>query len=160
MFCNGMVPLPDGRIFINGGVQPPGYDPFHGTTRSSIFDPSTNTFTDAQNMAHGRWYPTVTVLGDGRIMTFSGTDENGETNTTVELYTVGSGWSQPTLIYPAAVSAHARSALTGRFSIRDRVLTPPCSIRRAPPGVNVAGEIFGNRTYGTSVLLHDAGEWL
>ena len=94
MFCNGMVALPDGRIFINGGVQPPSYDPFNGTTQSAIFDPATNTFTNIQNMAHGRWYPTVTTLGDGRVMTFSGTDENNETNSTVEIYTVGSGWSQ------------------------------------------------------------------
>ena len=45
-------------------------------------------------MAHGRWYPTVTTLGDGRVMTFSGLLEVGGTNTSVERYTVGSGWSQ------------------------------------------------------------------
>lgn len=45
-------------------------------------------------MANGRWYPTVTTLGDGRVMAFSGLDENGNTNTSVEFYTVGSGWSQ------------------------------------------------------------------
>ena len=47
-----------------------------------------------QNMAHGRWYPTVTTLGDGRVMTFSGLHENGATNTTVEIYNPSSGWSQ------------------------------------------------------------------
>jgi len=45
-------------------------------------------------MAHGRWYPTVTVLGDGTVMTFSGLTETTGTNTTVEIYTVGMGWSQ------------------------------------------------------------------
>jgi hypothetical protein len=44
-------------------------------------------------MAHGRWYPTVTTLGDGRVMTFSGLDENGSTNATVEIYKPGTGWS-------------------------------------------------------------------
>ena len=80
MFCNGMVVLSDGRAFINGGsIQ---YDPFLGQTKSSVFDPSNNTFTDVQNMAHGRWYPTVTNLGDGRVMTFSGQDNiDGGTNT-------------------------------------------------------------------------------
>ena len=95
MFCNGMLVLPDGRVFINGGTvqQIPA---FTGTTQSAFFDPSTNLFTDVpQSMAHGRWYPTVTLLGDGRVMAFSGTDENDHTNTTVELYTVGSGWSVP-----------------------------------------------------------------
>ena len=37
-------------------------------------------------MAHGRWYPTVIMLGDGRIMAFSGTDENANTNHAVDLY--------------------------------------------------------------------------
>ncbi len=45
-------------------------------------------------MAHGRWYPTVTVLADGRVLTMGGRDENGmvvkipeiwENNTWVEL---------------------------------------------------------------------------
>src|SRR5881296_389806 len=96
MFCNGMVVLPDGRLFINGGNLQ--YDPFHGELRSSAFDPVLGVFTDLENMAHGRWYPTVTTLGDGRVMTFSGLTETGGTNTAVEVYTVGSGWSAE---YPA-----------------------------------------------------------
>ena len=91
MFCNSMTALADGRIMINGGTV--SYDPFHGIQKSSLFDPATNSFTAIQNMAHGRWYPTVTLLSDGRVMTFSGQDENAGTNSTVEIYTVGSGWS-------------------------------------------------------------------
>ena len=92
MFCNGMVLLQDGRVLIDGGTIQ--YDPFHGEPQVAIFDPATNTFTNIQNMAHGRWYPTVLTLGDGRVMTFSGLNETGGTNTAVEFYTVGSGWSQ------------------------------------------------------------------
>ena len=58
MFCNGMVVLPDGRVFVNSGTLQ--YDPFHGHLKSAIYDPVTGQFTDVQNMAHGRWYPTVT----------------------------------------------------------------------------------------------------
>ena len=96
MFCNGMSVLPDGRVFINGGNLQ--YDPFYGEPRSAVFDPVTSTFTDIENMAHGRWYPTVTTLGDGRVMTFSGQKETGGTNATVEIYTMGAGWSPE---YPA-----------------------------------------------------------
>src|SRR6202022_1142715 len=93
MFCNGMTVLPDGRVFINGGTV--AYDPFKGSQKSSVFDPATNSFTDLQNMAHGRWYPTVITLGDGRVITFSGFNEtSGATNNAVEFYTVGGGWSQ------------------------------------------------------------------
>src|SRR5262245_63928709 len=91
MFCNAMVTLPDGRVFINGGNLQ--YDPFHGQPRNAVYDPSTDLFADVQTMAHGRWYPTATVLGDGRVMTFSGLTETGSTNTAVEFYTAGSGWS-------------------------------------------------------------------
>jgi hypothetical protein len=93
MFCNSMTALPDGRVMVNGGTL--FYDPFRGIQKSSLFDPSTNTFTDIQNMAHGRWYPTVTLLSDGSVMVFSGSDENGNTNQAVEIYTLGSGWSSP-----------------------------------------------------------------
>src|SRR6267142_3953646 len=96
MFCNGMVVLPDGRPLIVGGTLQ--YDPFHGETRVAVYDPATNSFTNVQSMAVGRWYPTTTVLGDGRVMAFSGLTETGGTNTAVEIYTVGSGWSPE---YPA-----------------------------------------------------------
>src|SRR5207237_5426905 len=86
-----MVVLPDGRVLINCvNVQ---YDPFYGAKTNTLFDPSTNAFTNVQSMAHGRWYPTATVLGDGRVMSFSGLNETGGTNTAVEIYTAGTGWS-------------------------------------------------------------------
>jgi hypothetical protein len=89
LFCNGMTVLPDGQVFVNGGTVV--YDPFHGEKRSSIFNPTANTFTTVStDMAHGRWYPTTTLLSDGRVMTFSGQDENAATNKTVEFFTPGS----------------------------------------------------------------------
>src|SRR4030088_809539 len=96
MFCNGMVILADGRVFINSGNLQ--YDPFHGELRNAAYDPAIDVFTDLENMAQGRWYPTVTTLGDGRVMTFSGLTETGDTNSTVEIYTPGVGWSPE---YPA-----------------------------------------------------------
>src|SRR6266849_9706179 len=91
MFCNNMTVLADGRVIVAGGTI--SYDPFFGIQKTSLFDPATNTFTDVQSMAHGRWYPAVTLLSDGRVMTFSGDSDTGSTNQTVEIYTVGSGWS-------------------------------------------------------------------
>ena len=134
MFCNGMVNLPDGRMFINGGNLK--YDPFWGEKRSAVFDPTTGVFTDIENMAHGRWYPTPTVLGDGRIMTFSGLEKTGATNTTVEIYTPGSGWSPE---YPASVdatplSAHALAAQRQRLLRRARVGARGSSTPRPTPG--------------------------
>lgn len=89
MFCNGMVGLPDGREFVFGGTLQ--YDPFHGLATTATFDPSTSNFINQQSMAHGRWYPTGLVLGNGSVMVFSGSDENGNTNKAVELYTPNTG---------------------------------------------------------------------
>src|SRR5215471_16269020 len=70
LFCNGMLDLGDGRPIIVGGsedVAPP-----YGDYRASIFDPATQKFNEVESMADGRWYATVTNLGDGTFMAFSG----------------------------------------------------------------------------------------
>ena len=152
MFCNGMVVLPDGRAFIDGGTLQ--YDPFKGVANSSIFDPSSNVFTDLQNMAHGRWYPTVLTLGDGRIMAFSGVDETGVTNSSVEIYTVGLGWGQehqagftpPT--YPRLhLLPNGNVFYTGGMS---SALFNPSTTSWT---LNVAQMNDDRRTYGSAVLL-------
>ena len=154
MFCNGMVVLPDGRPFVMGGTLQ--YDPFHGELRTSTYDPASNAFTDQQSMAHGRWYPTGTVLGDGRVMIFSGLNETGGTNTSVEFYSASTGWS-------AAFSAPWTPPLYPRMhqlpngNVFYSGSTTGSSLFN--PGThtwttNVAFTNYsGTRTYGTSVLL-------
>ena len=154
MFCNGMVVLHDGRVLVNGGNLQ--YDPFYGEPRNAVFDPLTGLFTDIQNMAHGRWYPTVTTLGDGRVMTFSGLKETGGTNTAVEIYTVGAGWSQE---YPAGwtpplyprlhLNTDGRVFYAGS-SRSSRFFNPATG---AWTTVVATTNYSGTRTYGTSVML-------
>src|SRR5882672_10802883 len=154
MFCNGMVALPDGRLLINGGNLQ--YDPFHGQLRNSVFDPLLGAFTDVENMAHGRWYPTVTTLGDGRIMTFSGLNETGGTNSALEIYTNGSGWSSE---YPAgwtpALYPRMHLMPDGRIfysgsGTGSRMFNPSTHTWSA---VVANTNYSGTRTYGSSVLL-------
>jgi len=153
MFCNAMVLLPDGRAFVNGGTIQ--YDPFQGQPKSSIFDPATNTFSNAANMAHGRWYPTLTTLGDGRVMTFSGYDTSG-TNTAVEIYTVGSGWSQQ-IIAPFTPDLYPRMHLLPNGKVFASGAPPTAYIFNPANSSftqNVATTTYGlTRTYGSSVLL-------
>ena len=154
MFCNGMVTLHDGRVLINGGNLQ--YDPFFGEPRNAVFDPTTGLFTDIENMAHGRWYPTVTTLGDGRVMTFSGLLETGGTNTSVEMYTVGSGWSQefpagwtPPLYPRMHLSTDGRVFYAG--STRSSRFFNPSNGTWTP--IVATTNHSASRTYGTSVLL-------
>jgi hypothetical protein len=154
MFCNGMVVLHDGRVLVNGGNLQ--YDPFWGERRNAVFDPLTGLFTDIQNMAHGRWYPTVTTLGDGRVMTFSGLLETGGTNTSVEIYTVGSGWSQE---YPAGWTPPLYPRMHLNTDGRVFYSGSTRSSRFFNPATNAWSSIVattnysGSRTYGTSVML-------
>jgi hypothetical protein len=154
MFCDGMVVLPDGRPFILGGTLQ--YDPFFGEQRTAIYNAATGAFTDAQSMAHGRWYPTGTVLGDGRVMVFSGLSETGGTNTTVEIYTVGSGWSAETAapwtppLYPRLhVLPNGTVFYSG--SGTDSALFTPSTNSWVHPIANT--NFSTHRTYGSSVLL-------
>jgi hypothetical protein len=154
MFCNGMVILPDGRPLINGGTLQ--YDPFHGERRNAVFDPTTSTFTDVQSMAHGRWYPTVTTLGDGRVMTFSGLLDTGGTNSTVEIYTPGVGWSPeypagwtPPL-YPRLHLLPDGRVLYSGSGTGSRFFNPST---HAWTAVVASTNRTATRTYGTSVLL-------
>ncbi len=153
MFCNGMVELPDGRPFILGGTLQ--YDPFEGLPNASYYDPKTGNFVGLQSMAHGRWYPTGTTLGDGRIMVFSGLDENGNTNTAVEFYTVGAGWSQQ---YPAGwtPSLYPRMHLLPNGTLFNSGYQPNSYIfdPSTQTWTNSATTNYGSiRTYGSSVLL-------
>ena len=133
MFCNGMAVLPDGRVLVNGGNLQ--YDPFRGEPRNAAFDPVTETFTDLENMAHGRWYPTVTVLGDGRVMTFSGLSETGSTNTAVEIYTSAQDGARNTR--PDGHRRCIRACIccrTAMCSIRVQAEARGSSTRRRGPG--------------------------
>jgi len=49
------------RVVRHVGGGNPQYDPFHSHRKTSAFDPAAETFTDMQNMAHGRCYPTLTA---------------------------------------------------------------------------------------------------
>src|SRR3984893_16729171 len=154
MFCNGMVALSDGRVFVAGGTIK--NNPFLGSKQSAIYDPATNTFTNAQNMAHGRWYPTVTMLSDGGIMTFSGLNETtGATNNAVEFYTVGSGWSTQ---YPASWTPplYPRMHLlpSGNIFYSGSTATSRLFNPSTKTWTTVANTNLGStRTYGSSVLL-------
>ena len=154
-FCNGMSFLPDGRLLVTGGTLT--YDPFYGLRTTTIFDPATEKFIQAQDMAHGRWYPTNTALGDGRTTTFSGLSETyGSINNTVEIYTVPWGWS-PEFVAPWTPPLYPRLHLVpdGRLffsgSAPDSRFFDPVTGTWTPP---VASTNYGQeRQFGSSILL-------
>ena len=64
----GQIVLADGRTLILGGH----IDADLGLADTTIFDSRTNTYFRGPDMSVGRWYPTATLLPDGRTLVFAG----------------------------------------------------------------------------------------
>ncbi|HEY6205523.1 MAG TPA: galactose oxidase-like domain-containing protein [Chthoniobacterales bacterium] len=154
LFCNGMAFLPDGRALIIGGTDQ--YDPFHGSPRAAVFDPLKQQFIQVQSMAHGRWYGTVTALGNGQLMTFSGfTQNDSEINKNVEKYEVAFGW-HPEVQAPWTPRLYPWLHLLPSGLIFYSGYTPVSWIFDPVAQTWALGPTTiynGMRTYGSSVLL-------
>jgi hypothetical protein len=84
--------MADGRLLVSGGHK----DDDTGIDVTNIFDPVSETWTPGlPKMAFGRWYPTVTSLPDGRLLTMAGRDSAAHVVFTPELWD-GSKWIQLT----------------------------------------------------------------
>jgi len=154
LFCNAMSFLPDGRVLTTGGNLQ--YNPFRGIRTTTIFDPATQQFTQVQDMAHGRWYPSNLALPDGRTMTFSGWLETGGTNQAVELYTIPNGWGPehqapftPSL-YPWLHLLPGGGVFDAGAQTTSHVFDP--STQSWSDAIATTG-YPNERTYGSSVLL-------
>jgi hypothetical protein len=82
LFCGGHAFMHDGKLFVAGGNLGPVHEPFTGLRWAYTFD---STVVDEnqkwnylqsqgqpQPMQNGRWYPTVTLLPDRRLLVMSG----------------------------------------------------------------------------------------
>ncbi len=89
MFCSDMANMADGRIMSTGGTDwynEPGdgidrdhgypYDfgavELEGLRNSRAFDPVKNDWVQFAPMKYGRWYPSLIVMGDGKIIVSGG----------------------------------------------------------------------------------------
>ncbi|MBB2913611.1 hypothetical protein FHS43_004920 [Streptosporangium becharense] len=70
---------------IGGGMTMEKQD-FQGIKDAYEFDPVAERYIKVQDMAEGRWYPTLTALPDGRVMTVSGLDTVGQVTRDNEIY--------------------------------------------------------------------------
>ena len=84
LWCAGQALLADGRVlFVGGNLEYPenggngAGNGFKGAKWVMTFDPWTETWTRYADMPHGRWYPTLTELPDGRVLIVGGWDETG-----------------------------------------------------------------------------------
>jgi hypothetical protein len=94
LFCSGHSFMADGRLIVSGGHK----SDDHGLDVTNIFDPQTETWVPGlPKMAKGRWYPTVTELPNGNLVTVAGRDTtgSGQVVTIPEVWN-GTSWTQLT----------------------------------------------------------------
>jgi hypothetical protein len=81
LFCAGHNLMPDGRLMVSGGHLMDD----RGTATTTFFSPD-GAVQKGPNMAHARWYPTVTILENGRALTMGGRDQGNQVVTTPEIW--------------------------------------------------------------------------
>ena len=86
LFCAGHTLMPDGRLMVSGG-----HHQDDAGIKTTYFFSSSGVPQRGPDMTHGRWYPTVTVLDDGRVLIMAGRNEAGTVVTTPEIWE-GGGW--------------------------------------------------------------------
>lgn len=72
-FCSGHAQLGDGKVLVAGGNTLVEVGIKNAMLLDQEADPN-GSWTSADSMSLRRWYPTVTVLGDGRAVTTSGNE--------------------------------------------------------------------------------------
>lgn len=89
LFCSGHALLPDGRLLTSGGHS--GIDN-QGIRATRIYDYASNSWSAGPDMRNGRWYPTVTALPNGEMLTISGGDTAKQLNRIPEVFSTSGGW--------------------------------------------------------------------
>ena len=185
LFCIGLTHLADGTVLMSGGTLLYNGNPdncngrWHGLNAAYELSPSSETLTKVTNMRHGRWYPTLVTLPDGKVWCCSGYDEYGVINRIVEVYDPNSKtWAlveDPNSNYTYVVGAGYETTCPGPHPTYSRTCPPVsfyprthlmpngllvlCGMRRENWTWNPANGDFvsiGNssvyRDYGTSFL--------
>jgi hypothetical protein len=168
-FCGGDSLLPDGRLLSAGGTV--GYNPFRGRADATVFNPISQKWSFVAKMTHGRWYPSLITLGDGRILAATGLTEdfNNPHNETLEIYSaVTNTWELLHFApnFPALpLYAHVFLLADGRIffdggHMDDALILEPCLIDLTTNPVHTT-PVFGingrdMRNQSASVLLPPA----
>jgi galactose oxidase len=155
LFCSGMSFFPDGRVLLTGGTRH--YDPFYGAAYGIIYNPANNQFIEGPEMHEGRWYPTNTVLEDGRTLVISGyVEDKQEISRTLEIFDPAGGgsWTSRSMnfelpLYPRGHLLPNGNVFYSGPARLSRTYDPYQNKWFSGPNTNYAAA----RTYGSSVLL-------
>jgi hypothetical protein len=123
------VLLPDGRVLTVAGDGPGG----RPTARATIYDPTTNTWSDAGQDVVARDKATATLVG-GRVWIVGGLTTSGPTDATA-IYDVVTGTLRAGPPLARARYGHSATAVGGRVVVvggEEAIGTPLPSVERSP----------------------------
>ena len=92
LFCVGLTHLANGNVLLAGGTKMYDNDvdncngKWHGLNSTYEVDAQSENLIWVSSMAHGRWYPTLVTLPDGKAVVINGLDEFGSFNRLTEVY--------------------------------------------------------------------------
>ncbi len=159
LFCAGHVLMPDGRLMVAGGHLQD--DAGIATT---FFFSQDGAAQRGPDMSHGRWYPTLTTLSDGRILSMAGRNQAGTVVRIPEIFEGGQWVQLPGANGGAAdeIPYYPRNfvAPDGRvFYAGERVSSRWFEVDATGAGggrgrwIDGPNHVFGfNRDYGTAVM--------
>lgn len=151
LFCGGHASLADGRLLFASGTE----KGVNGHRLCRIFDPhaysdpSTHGWSNTDSLNVARWYPSLTTLGDGRVMAFSGLQY-------FELLTFGGALANGTAVDTLSPMVLERSPYwnAGDVPIPDVTLgsTRPSARTDAAIDASVAVRLVGNDASGVAMM--------
>ncbi|MBW4564587.1 MAG: DUF1929 domain-containing protein [Mojavia pulchra JT2-VF2] len=168
IFCAGHAFAPSGRLLVAGGHEgSPTPDPNQqadiGSNDSNVYDFNTNSwFSYIDKMNKGRWYPTVTYLGNGEAAVVAGTNNDEQDIVTIpEVWTSGATYRSLTAApqkldnYPWGFVAPSGRVFYSGPNRTTRVLNTVGTGQWS----TVSNSNLGDRFYGSSVM-YDNGRVL
>jgi hypothetical protein len=163
LFCMGHTLLPDGRLMTSGGHL----QDDRGIAVTFFFGQD-GSVTRGPDMAHGRWYPTVTVLPNSEVLTMAGRDESGAVVTTPEIFE-GGQWVELPGAGSIEIPYYPRNFVDPKnglvFMAGERRQSRWFDVDGTATGgrgrwINGPTHLYGfNRDYGTAVM-YDTGKIL
>jgi Domain of unknown function (DUF1929)/Bacterial Ig domain len=159
IFCSGHTTLADGRVVIAGGH---GFSGTIGINATSIFDSVAKTWTAGPSMSFPRWYPTLTRLGDGRLVVISGNITVSTWADTPEIYDpVANAWS--TIAGISTTQVHEEEYPLSFLLPKGTILTIASSVARAymlDPIAPSWAAVGGQTLYNGSAVMYLPGKIL
>jgi hypothetical protein len=149
LFCSGHTFLSDGRLLVAGGH----IDQDRGLPDANLFDVSSSSWMPLPPMAHGRWYPTVTELADGRVLAIAGRNQSGAESSVPEIWD-GVSWS-PLTSADRVLPYYPRTFLAPNGKVFYAGELPQSSYLDPQSGTweAVAQTLYGRREYGSAVMF-------